>query len=148
MSLVWGALPVFRPGSQKFWRPLPGCSAPFPPAAGSPGGQRFGWPLHGCWAPFPSVASGSGSQRFGALSTGALRLFPPRPQRAPPFGSQEVFRQEPGPICQVRGCGFSGIEFVPFPSPLPPNSRGDGRLFSGVSQPLCFANHRQCVRAG
>ena len=52
---------------------------------------------------FPGL-SGSGSQRLGALSTGA-----------PPVGSQEVFRQDPGP-------GFSGAEFAPFPSPclLPP----------------------------
>ena len=46
---------MFWPGSQQFWRPLPGCCAPFPSAAGGPG-----------------------SQRFGALSTGAVRLFPPR----------------------------------------------------------------------
>ena len=39
---------------------------------------------------FPGL-SGSGSQRLGALSPGAARLFPPRPQRAPPVGSQEVF---------------------------------------------------------
>ena len=105
---------------------------------------------------------------LGALSPGAARLFPPRPQRAPPVGclqlasvqrswplaatlpvadSQEVFRQEPGPVCSVGGGGFSGAEFAPFPSPclLPP--AGMGRLFSGVSQSLCFANCRQCVWA-
>ena len=43
-------------------------------------------------APFPSVASSPGSQRFGALSIGAPRLFPLRPQRVPPVGSQEVSR--------------------------------------------------------
>ena len=85
---------------------------------------------------------------LGALSPGTPRLFPLRPQRAPPVGSQEVFRQEPGPVCQVRGGGFSGVEFVPFPSRLPPNSSGDGRLFSGVSQSLWVANHWRCVRAG
>ena len=96
---------------------------------------------------FPGF-SGSGSQGFGALSTGTVRLFPPRPQRAPPVGSQEVFRQDPGPVCRVGGGGFSGAEFAPFPSPclLPPV--GMGRLFSGVSQSLCFANRRQCVPAG
>ena len=90
-----------------------------------------------------------GSQRFGALSTGVPRLFPPRPQRAPPpVGSQEVFRQEPAPVCRVGGGGFSGPEFAPFPSPclLPP--AGMGRLFSGVSQSLCFVNRRRCVPAG
>ena len=90
-----------------------------------------------------------GSQRFGALSTGVPRLFPPRPQRAQPVGSQEVFRQDPGPVCRVRGGGFSGAEFAPCPSPclLPP--AGMGRLFSGISQSLSFANHRRrCVPAG
>ena len=89
-----------------------------------------------------------GSQRLGALSMGAPRLFPPQPQREPPVGSQEVFRQEPGPVCRVGGGGFSGAEFSLCPSPcvLPP--AGMGRLFSGVSQSLCFANRRLCVPAG
>ena len=47
-----------------------------------------------------------GSQRLGALSTGAPRLFTPRPQRAPPVGSQEVFRQEPGPPFEDNGLLF------------------------------------------
>ena len=83
-----------------------------------------------------------------ALSPDAARLFPPRPQCAPQVGSQEVFRLEPGPVCRVGGGGFSGAEFAPCPSPclLPP--AGMGRLFSGVSQSLCFANCRRCVRAG
>ena len=117
---------VFWPGSQQFWGPLPGCCASF-----------------------PSAASGPGSQRLGALSRGALRLFPPRPQRAPQVGSHEVFRQEPQPVCGVGGGGFSGAEFAPCPSPclLPP--AGMGRLFSGISQSLCFANHwRRCVPSG
>ena len=161
---------MFWPGSQKFWRPLPGCGAPFPLAAGSPGCQRFErplpgfcapflsaatgsgsqkfWrPLPGCGVPFPSTLSCSGSQRFGALSRGAA----PFPSAAPARTagrSQEVFRQEPGPVCRVGGGGFSGAEFAPFPSPflLPP--AGMGRLFSGVSQSLCFANCRRCVPAG
>ena len=101
-----------------------------------------------CCVPFPSAVSGPGSQMLGALFTGAPRLFPPRPQRAPQVGSQEVFRQEPGPVCRVGGGGFSGAQFSPFPSPhlLPPV--GTGRLFSGVSQSLCFANRRRCVPAG
>ena len=93
MSLcVWGALAMFWPGSQKFWQPLPWCGAPFPPRAVQPRRPEVWRPLPGCCAPFPSAASGSGSQRFGALSTGAPRLFPPWPQRAPPVGSQEVLR--------------------------------------------------------
>ena len=96
---------------------------------------------------FPGL-SGSGSQRLALFLPGAARLFPPRPQRAPPVRSQEVFRREPGPVCRVGGGGFSGAEFAPFPSPrlLPP--AGMGRLFSGVSQYLCFANRRRCVPAG
>ena len=88
-----------------------------------------------------------GSQRLGALSTGTPRLFPPRPQHAPPVRSQEVFRQDPGPVGRVGGGGFSGAEFAPCPSPrlLPPV--GMGWLFSGVSQSLCFANRRRCVPA-
>ena len=53
---VWGALAVCRPGSQQFWRPLPGCGAPFLSAASGPGSQAF----------------------VRALSPGAVRLFPPR----------------------------------------------------------------------
>ena len=121
--------------SLQFWRPVPRCCARFPSAASGSGGQRF-------------AASGPGSQMLGALSTGAPRPLPPRPQLAPPVRSQEVFRQEPGPACRVGGGGFSGAEFAPFPSPrlLPPV--GMGRLFSGVSQSLCFANRRRCVPAG
>ena len=49
-----------RPGQPEAWCPFP-------------------WRV----APFPSAASGPGSQRLGALSTGAPRPLPPRPQRAP-----------------------------------------------------------------
>ena len=96
---------------------------------------------------FPSLSS-SGSQRLGRPLPGVARLFPPRPQCASmvrclrlafvhrrwPLAaslpaedvnnrkSQEVFRQEPGPVCRVGGGGFSGAEFSPCPSPclLPP----------------------------
>ena len=77
-----------------------------------------------------------GSQRLGALSTGAARLFPPRPQRTPPVGSQEVFRQDPGPVCRVGGGGFSGA-VCPCPLPLPPTPSGDGAaLLWSFSVPL------------
>ena len=114
-----------------------------------PGSQLFWGPLSGCCAPFPSAASGSGSQMLGALSPGAVRLFPPRPQRAPPVGSQEVFRQEPRPVCRVGGGGFSGAEFAPCPSPclLPP--AGMGRLLSGgesFSVPLFCEPPAVCSR--
>ena len=93
------------------------------------------------------LAASPRSPLRAARAAEAWRLFPPRPQRAPPVGSQEVFRPEPGPVCRVGGGGFSGAEFAPCPSPclLPP--AGMGLLFSGVSQSLCFANRRRCVLA-
>ena len=124
-------------GSQRLRRPLPRCGTPFPSAASGSGSPRLVHTLPGCGAPFPSVASGPGSQRFGALSLGALHPLPPRPQRAPPVWSQEVFRQEPRPVCSVGGGGFSGAEFAPFPSPLTPSSSGDGpALLWSFSVPL------------
>ena len=114
----------------------PGAACLFPP-------RRAAWVARGLCAlspgrgvPFPSAASGPGSQRFGALSTGAPRLFP-WPQLAPQVGSQEVFRQEPGPVCRVGWGGFSGAEFAPFPPPLPPTSSRDGAaLLWSFSVPL------------
>ena len=84
-------------------------------------------------------------ERFGALSPRARRAPSLHGLSEPPVGSQEVFRQEPGPVCQVGGGGFSGAEFSPCPPPclLPP--AGMGRLFSAVSQFLCFANRWRCV---
>ena len=135
---------------------------------GKPGVWR---PLHGRAAPFPSAARRPGSQGFGALSTGALRLFPPRraaqaarglapsprAHRAPSLrgpsarrrsGLRKSLDRNWGLLVGWGGGGFSGAEFAPFPSPclLPPV--GMGRLFSGVSQSLCFANRRRCVPAG
>ena len=102
--------------------------------------KSFGGFSPGAASLFPPWRAVQAARGLRVLSPGAARLFPPRPQRAPPFGSQEVFRQEQGPICQVRGGGFSGAEFAPCPSPrlLPP--AGMGQLFSGVSQSPCFAN--------
>ena len=75
------------------------------------------------------------------LYSGAVRLFPPRRAAATGGVSGSPYIGT-GPVCRVGGGGFSGAEFAPCPSPclLPP--AGVGRLFSGVSQPLCFANHR------
>ena len=117
--------------------PFPLTRCAFSLCSERPGQPEVWRPLHGCGSPFPSAASGPGSQRFGALSTGAPRLFPPRSQHTPLVGSQEVFRQEPGPVCRVGGAGFSGAEFAPFPSPLPPTSSGDGAaLLWSFSVPL------------
>ena len=85
---------------------------------------------------FSPQRAAQAARSFGGLSTGAARLFPPWPQRAPPVGSQKVFRQEPGPVCWVGGGGFSGAEFSPFPSPLPPTSNGDGAALWSFSVPL------------
>ena len=82
-----------------------------------------------CLRVVSSPASAAQAARgLGALSPGAAPLFPLWPQRAPPVGSQEVFRQEPGPVCPEGGGGFPGAEFTPFPSPLPPTSSGDGAV--------------------
>ena len=41
------------------------------------------------------------------------------------------------PVCSLGGGGFSGAEFAPFPSPLPPTSSGDGpALLWSFSVPL------------
>ena len=108
------------PGSQGLGRPLPECGAPFPSAGSRPGSQRLGRTFPGCSAPFPSAAPARDvGWVSGSLQTGT------------------------GACCSVGGGGFSGAEFAPFPSPclLPP--AGMGRLFSGVSQSLCFPNRRQ-----
>ena len=63
------------------------------------------------------------------------------------WGLRKSLDRNRGPVCRVGGGGFSGAEFAPFPSPLSPASSGDGWLFSGVSQSLCFVNRQHCVRA-
>ena len=148
----------------------PGPGAPFPSAASGPGGQRLGALSMGVVCLFPPrraarVARGLAPSPLArcafSLHGEWLRqpdAWHPLPWRGAPFPStapahaagqsQEVFRQEPLPVCNVGGGGFSGAEFDPFPSPrlLPP--AGMGQLFSGVSQSLCFVNRRQCVPAG
>ena len=79
----------------------PACCV-FPSLSGS-GGQRLGHSLPWCGAPFPSAAPARAAGRVsGSLQTGT------------------------GPVCRVGGGGFSGAEFAPFTSPLPPTSSGDG----------------------
>ena len=98
---------------------------------------------------FPSAASGPDSQRFGALSPGAVRLFPPQPQCAHRrSGLRKSFDRNRGPFAVWEGVASLGLSLPLSPPPclLPPG--GMGRLFSGVSQSLCFANRRQRVRAG
>ena len=92
------------------------------------GSQGLGRTLPGRGAPFPSVAPACAAGRVPATYV----------------CSQELASSHDPP----GGGGFSGAEFAPCPSPclLPPV--GMGRLFSAVSQSLCFVNGRQCVRAG
>ena len=75
----------------------------FPGLSGSRS-QRLGRALAGCGAPFPSVA----------------------PARATKSGLRKSLDRNQGPVCSVGGGGFSGAEFAPFPSPLPPTSSGHG----------------------
>ena len=84
-----------------------------------------------------------------ALSPRARRAFSLRgPSARRRSGLRKSLDRNRGPVCRVGRGGFSGAEFSPCPSPclLPPV--GMGRLFSGVSQSLCFANHWRCVPAG
>ena len=103
----------------------------FSPAAGRAGAAGS------CRCVWGALAvSWPGSQRLGALSPGAPRPLPPRPQREPPVGSQEVFRQDPGPVCRVGRGGFSGLS-LPLSPPPPPTSSGDGAaLLWSFSVPL------------
>ena len=108
---------------------------------------------------FPGL-SGSGSQRLAGVLPGAARLFPPRraaqaarglahsprvrrafflcgPSAQCQSGLRKSTDRNRGPVCRVGGGGFSGAEFAPFPSPLPPSSSGDGAaLLCSVSVPL------------
>ena len=116
------------------------------------------------WCLFPPRRAAQAARGLGALSQDAARLFPPRPQWAPPVGclrlasvqrswplaatllaadvdhseSRKSLDRNRGPVCSVGGGGFSGAEFAPFHSPLPPTSGGDGRaLLWSFSVPLC-----------
>ena len=52
-------------------------------------------------------------------------------------GLRKSLDRNRGPVCSVGGGGFSGAEFSPFPSPLPPSSSGDGpALLWSFSVPL------------
>ena len=86
----------------------------------------------GAWAPSPWAR-----RTFSLCS----------PSARPRWGLRKSSDRNRGPVCRVGGGGFSGAEFAPCLSPclLPP--AGMGRLFSGVSQSLCFAN-RQAVCSG
>ena len=157
---VWGALPVFRPhwvcpvqgclcfphlhcsGSRcSIWSvPCIACSSSFQVLHKSVGSvapslcllrpERFRQPE--AWVPSPRVR-----RAFSLHGPSACRRF----------GLRKSLDRNRRPFCRVGGGGFSGA-VCPFPLPpcLQPPA-GMGRLFSGVSQSLCFANRQQCVQA-
>ena len=96
----------------------------FPGLSGS-GSQGLGRPLPGCSAPCPSTAPARAAGRVsGSLLIGTGGLF-----------------------AVWEGVASLGLS-LPLSPPhclLPP--AGMGRLLSGVSQSLCFANRRRCVPA-
>ena len=107
---------------------------------------------------------------MGALSLDAARLFPLQPQRVPLAACvcSELVRSWPlavtlpwqmstiqnlrnsldrnqGPFFWVGAGSFSGAEFAPFPSPLPPTSSGDGpALLWSFSVPLFRERRAVC----
>ena len=127
--------------SQRFARILPACGVPFLSTASGPGSQRFVRPLHGCGAPFPSAGSGPGSQRFGALSPVRCTFSLRGPSASHRSGLRKSSDRNRGLFAGWEGVASLGLSLSLFPPPclLPPV--GMGRLFSGVSQSLCFVNH-------
>ena len=93
--------------------------------------QRFRQPE--AWAPSPRV----------------LRAFSLRgPSARRRSGLRKSLDRNRGLFAVWEGVASLGLS-LPLSPPtclLPP--AGMGRLFSGVSQSLCFANRQQCVRAG
>ena len=124
-------------GSQRLGRPLPWCGAPFPSMANGPCSQRLGRPLLGCGAPFPSSEQLRQPEAW-TPSPRVRRTFSLRgPSARHRSGLRKSLDRNRGPVCSVGGSGFSGAEFAPFPSPLPPSSSGDGpALLWSFSAPL------------
>ena len=100
----------------------------FPGLSGS-GSQRLGRPLPGCGAPFPLHSpSLSFCARWWLVFV--LRSWP-LATTLPGWVStiQNLRKALAGnwrPVCSVGGDAFSGAEFAPCPSPLPPTSGRDG----------------------
>ena len=135
-------------GSRKFWRPLPLCGAPFPSAASGSGSQRLGCPLPGCGA-FSLLCEQPRQPEACAPSPRARRAFSLRgPSARRRSGLRKSLDGNRGLFAGWEGVASLGLSLPPSPPPclLPP--AGMGRLFSGVSQSLCFANRRRCVPAG
>ena len=135
---------MFWPGSQQFWRPLPG------------GG-----------VPFSSAASCPGSQEFGALSPGAVRCFPLRREAgatrglAPSPRARRAFSLRGPSACRRSGLrksldrnlglfpGWVGVASLglSLPLSLPPASylqRYGAALLWSISVPLLCEQSAVC----
>ena len=120
---------------------------------------------------FPLQRAAQAARGLRALSPGAVRLFPPwrvaqaarglalSPRARGAFslrgpstrrrsGLRKSLDRNRGLFAGWEGVASLGLSLPLSPPPclLPPARMG--RLFSGVSQSLCFANRRQCVPAG
>ena len=114
-------------GSQRLGRTLPGCGVPFSSAA----------PVRAGWVPVACVCS----QEL------ASSCDPPGGGCRSSIISGSLWIETGGLFAVWEGMPSLGLS-LPLSPPrclLPPV--GMGRLFSGVSQSLCFAKGRQCVPA-
>ena len=98
----------------------------FPGLSGS-GSQRLARTLPRNGVPFPSAAVVRGQPEGWVASPRVRRAFSLRgPSARRRLGLRKSLDRTWGPVCRVGGGGFSGAEFAPFSSPLPPSSSGDG----------------------
>ena len=94
---------MFWPGSQQFWRPLPGCCAPFPSAASGSGSQRLGAPsLRG-----PSARRRSGLRKSSDKNRGLFAGW----EGVASLGLSSPLSPPPASYLQ-RGWGGSSLEFL------------------------------------
>ena len=129
--------------------PSPQCGAPFPSVASGSGSQRLARPLPGAarlFTPRRQAQAARGPAHFPRMqhtfSVRSQRLRQPEACRHSPrvwrafslrgpsahrrSGLRKSLARTRGPVCSLGGGGFSGAEFAPFPSPLPPSSSRDG----------------------
>ena len=106
------------------------------PRLSGSGSQRLGRPLPRCGAPFPSTPSARGRVPAACVCSQELASSQD-PPAADVDRPSRILDRNRRPVCRVRGGGFSGAEFAPFPSPLPPTSSRDGpALLWSFSVPL------------
>ena len=120
---VWGALAVFWPGSQKFWRPLPGCGVPFPHAVSSPGGQRFSGLSPGVACLFPPRRAARAARGLCVLSPAAAHLFPP-------WRAAQAVR------------GLCGLSTAPFLSVAPARTASQASVSLRIGTEACLQGER------